>query len=71
MPGSNSRGVWWVARANRALEKSGYEHDHTTKAIYDGVQREQWHMSLSHRGFLRELGDWEPRAAEVELSEAD
>jgi RimJ/RimL family protein N-acetyltransferase len=57
--------------SRRALEKSGYAHDHTTKAVYDGVQREQWHMSLSHRGFLRAFEGWEPVAAEVELSEAN
>lgn len=57
--------------SRRALEKSGYSYDSTTRPIYDGVPREQWHMSLSRRGFLRSFMDWEPQRAEVEVSEAD
>ncbi len=56
--------------SRRALERSGFELDHVSELPYDGVPREQWHLSLSRRGFLRSFLDWEPRVAEVEVSAA-
>jgi len=57
--------------SRRALEKSGYSFDHITTPVYDGVPREQWHLSLSRRGFLRSFVGWEPRAVDVEVSEEE
>jgi len=48
------------------LDKAGFREDHRSKTLFDGVPREQWHLSLTRSDYLAQSRP-RPRAARVEL----
>lgn len=57
--------------SRRVLEKSDFELDHVSRPVFEGVVREQWHLSLTRGAFERRHADWGPRSAEISISAVD